>query len=213
MTVGAFYAAQPASARQAIYDGLRAGALDMAYLLEFDFASGPVRLCNRTVPVVDGKDGHTWTPAPRTSAIRDIGGGPDVLAPVRVYAMTIPPDLLNAFAGEAGPMPDLRSKSEYQGRTATLSLQLLQTGQGASGTDLALGYPSTLHTGQMDRVERSVTREGVTFEMHVEGFLARKGVQGAGLLTPRDQKQRFPGDLGLNYAAEVRARPAVWPDY
>lgn len=208
-----FLKAQPEELRAQILAALRDGQISVAMLLFFDFASGPVRLCSRTVPVIDGKDGHTWQPLRASVEMDDISGSPDTWAPARRYSMTVPQALLDRFDGEAGMFPDLADKTAYQDRAATLSLQLMRVAAGPNGEDVALGYPSVLHAGLMDRIEIAMTREGVRHDLYVEGVLARKRVPGNGRLNPRDQKRRHPGDLGLDYVPEIPARPVRWPKY
>jgi hypothetical protein len=213
MLQSAFLQAQPAELRQDILTALRNGQIAVAMLLFFDFATGAVRLCNRTVPVVDGREGRTWEPLRAYIAFDDISGAPNNWAPARRYSMTVPVALLERFGGEAGMFPDLADKTVYQDRAATLSLQLLKVAAGASGEDIALGYPCVLHSGLMDRIEVAMTSEGVRHDLYVEGVLARKRVPGNGRLNPRDQKRLSPGDLGLDYVPEIPARPVRWPKY
>lgn len=213
MAAGFFWDAQPAALHDEIGAVLGAGEMSAAFLAEFDFVSGPVRLSNWTVAVTDGKDGNTWQALPAPWAVADISSGPDSWAPLRVYSMQIQRDILTRFDGEAGPFPDLKNKANYHKRSATMFLQMMKPGAGPSGEALPLGYPVTLHKGRMDSLVFSMTRDGVNSEMRVEGFLARKRVQGSGVLTPRDQRRRHAGDLGLDYIPEVQVRPAIWPDY
>jgi hypothetical protein len=213
MALSAFMSAQPADLQAEIRAALRSGQIAMAILLELDFASGAARLCNRTVPLVDGRDGHTWDPLRAYVTWEDVSGSPETWAPARRYSMTVPVALLERFEGAGGLFPDLADKSVYQGRAATLSLQLLRVAKGPSGEDEALGYPAVLHSGLMDRIEIAMTSEGVRHDLFVEGVLARKRVPGNGRLNPRDQKRASPGDLGLDYVPEIPARPVRWPKY
>lgn len=213
MIPGKFWENQPVELHEPIQAALKSSQLSATILVAFDFASGAVRLTDRAVPIRDGKDGFKWHPAPRTAAVRDVAGGPTDWAPLRIYELTIPNELLEQFSEETGRFPDLDNKVEYHKRTVTMSLQLVRVATGPHGEDEPLGYPMVLHTGLMDKLDVSMTNNGVRYEMRAEGFLARKGVRGAGLVTDRDQKRRFPGDLGAEYVVEIEARPAVWPDY
>ena len=210
---GLFWDAQPPALHAEIDAILRSRQMSAAFLAEFDFVSGPVRLCNWTVEVTDGQYGYTWQALPAPWAVDDISAGPDEWAPLRTYSMLVPRDILTRFEGEEGPFPDLKDKSNYHKRAATMFLQLMKPGDGTYGEAVPLGYPVTLHKGRMDRLNFSMVRDGISTEMRVEGFLARKRVQGSGVLTPRDQKRRHPGDLGSDYIPEVQVRPAIWPDY
>lgn len=213
MAQGVFWDAQPAALHAEIAAALRAPQIALAVLAGFDFSTGPVRLCTWTVPVLDGRDGHEWQPFAGQGGFQDVEGGPATWAPLRIYHLTVPLHILQSRGGVQGPFPDLRDKAVYHRRPVTLSLQILRPGAGAAGRAAPLGHPMVLHTGLMDRLEVKATREGIRHELHVEGVLTRKGVQGAALLTPRDQKRRHPGDLGLDYVLEVESRPAIWPDY
>ena len=213
MTSGAFYDAQDPAVRALIQRHIRSGRVSMALLVSFDFTSGIVRLCNRTVDVVDGDQGHTWQPLLANIVWQDIEGGPQNWAPVRTYSLTVPSDWSTRFGAAVGPFPSLDDKRTYQGRAAVMSLQLLLPGEGPSGTDAPLGRPSVLHKGTMDKISKELTLGGVRHDLRVEGFLARKGVPGNGTLTPRDQKARYPHDLGLDYVSEAAVREPVWPKY
>ncbi|GAA5073461.1 hypothetical protein N0B44_15565 [Roseibacterium beibuensis] len=204
--------AQPIEARAEVERVLRSGSAAAALLLFFDFASGPRQVCNRTVPVTDGY-GATWEPLGIWPTFDDIGGGKGSLSPVRKYRLPVPVQMLRDQLAKLQAMPDLRSKPEYQDRTCMLALQLLKPGAGASGTDAALGVPMVLHTGFMDRLVIKYSRGSLVHELSVEGPLARRRVPNNGKLTPRDQKVRHPGDLGLDYVPEVPVRPSVWPNY
>lgn len=213
MIAGAMLRAQPEHLRPEIERRLRAGAVSLALLARFEFAGGAARLCNWSVPVTDGRDGLEWLPLRARVGWRDVEGGERNLAPLRIYYMTVPVSIARAFAADPGPFPDLSDKSEYQGRAAELALQLMGTAAPDTGRARPLGYPNVLHAGVMDRIKVKVGREEVVHELHVEGVLARKRVPGNGLLTPRDQKARHPGDLGLDYVTEIPVRPARWPNY
>ncbi len=215
MTVGVFYEDQPEEDRAAIQAMLRSGAINRAFLLELRFASGTVRYCDRAVPVVDKRDGHTWEPAPSTGEVDDIDApGGEGLTKLRIYSLGIPKHMREQFAGEVGLLPDLREKTEYQGRAAIFSLQLLQTGAGPHGEDVPLGYPIVMHTGKMKRITRSFRREEIRFDLHVEGALIDVGTPSDGMLTDADQQARFPGDLFLRYLAELLARVVTnWPKF
>ena len=213
MTVGAFYDIQTPADAIRIDEILRSGAMAMTVLVEFDFASGPVRLCDRTVAVVDGDQGHTWGPAPQMARWQDIEGGEDSWAPLRIYELTVPLALAQRYGGDLGPFPDLSDKTEYYGRSATIYLQILDVAGNMDGSDAAVGKPAVLHTGTMDSLSVTVERGRVLHQLRVEGVLARKGVRGTGYLTSRDQKRRHPTDLGLSYVNTVAKGDVIWPNY
>ncbi|MEM8822034.1 MAG: hypothetical protein AAGF30_00340 [Pseudomonadota bacterium] len=213
MIQGRFWEAQPVELHDAIQAALRSSSVKLARLVEFDFSTGPVRLCDWAVPMTDGANGYEWTPMIAPSRVEDIKGGPDDWAPVRKYSMTIPLDVMRELTADIGPYPDLRDKTVYQDREASMWLQLMDPTPGLHGVDRPLGHPVTLHRGRMDRVQIGLTRDGVEHSLYVEGVLARKGVQGSGYLTPRDQKRRHAGDLFLDYVLGLPTQPAKWPDY
>jgi hypothetical protein len=216
MTVGVFYEDQPEEDRAAIEAMLRSGAINCTYLLELDFASGPVRYCDRAVPVVDKRYGHTWNRAPSTAEVEDITAEDgNRLTVLRIYSLGIPKDMQEQFAGEVGLLPDLGEKSEYEDRAAIFSLQLLQTAAGPHGEDMPLGYPIVQHTGKMKRiVGPTLGRDEIRFEMHVEGDMIGVGTPSDGLLTDADQQTRFPGDQGGSYIAELLAKTVTnWPKF
>lgn len=214
MLDSALIQAQPAAQRRRVVAALTSGRVSVAILMRFEFSTGTVLLApGRNVPVIDGKDGDTWAEFPLPVTWEDIEGGPENWAPRRRYSLSVPLDLARRFDGAALRFPDLSDKTVYQDREAVLALQLLDPRAGPHGEDLALGYPIVLHTGLMDRRAVKVTRSGIRHDLYVEGLLARKRVTGSGLLTPRDQKARHPGDLGLDHVTEVPIRPSRWPNY
>lgn len=213
MSVSVMLGAQPVHLRAEIKRRLRGRDVSVALLAYFDFASGPVRVSNWSVPVTDGRDGATWVPLPARVGWRDVKGTADGLAPLRIYSLMVPRALARRFGVEQGVFPDLEDKAEYHERPCSLALQLMRPGAGPHGEATPLGYPNLLHTGQMDRRLVKVSREEIVHELHVEGALARRRVPGNGRLTPRDQKVRHPGDLGLDYVTEVGVRVARWPNF
>lgn len=212
MSRGVFLDAQPAEDRDRIERALKAGAVSMAILMRLDFATGEVRLTNRTVEYTD-PDGVVWQPLLRAVTYRDVGSAPNSLAPLRIYQLPIPRELLDQFGGGPGIIPPLEDKSVYQDREAELGFVMLQPGKGPNGSDKQIGVMSSLHTGRMDRLVQAMTQDTVRYEMHVEGGAARKRIAGAARVTLRDQQARFPTDLGLAYAPEVPTEAIRWPRY
>lgn len=205
--------AQPAHLRAEIVRALRSRSVAMALLARFEFASGHVRVSDWSVEVTDGRDGEAWVPLPARVGWRDVTGSADGLAPLRIYSLTVPRELARRFGVEQGVFPPLEDKSEYFDRPCSLALQLMRLGAGPNGAAAPLGYPNLLHSGVMDRRVVKVSRDGIVHELHVEGVLARRRVPGNGRLTPRDQKARHPGDLGLDHVTEIPVRVARWPNY
>lgn len=190
---------------------LRRGAFEVALLLELDFASGPLRICDWTVPVTDLRWGHAWIGARGLVGMSDVSGSSDDLAPVRQYQLGIPYEwMTEEERGRMGMLPALLAdRSEYVGRDAVLYLQLFD-GRDAHGRAAPIGYPIALDWGVMDRLSGSYGSGGVSLSLSVEGLLARKGAPIFGLLTHRDQMRRHPGDEGLRFVPEVVSTNPVW---
>ena len=213
MTLSRFYAHQDPPMRPIIERALRSGNIAKATLLMFDFVGSVARLCDRTVPIVDGDTGQTWQPLLKYIQIEDVSGGPGELAPLRTYSLFIPRAWAARFGGSVGPIPQTDEKHLYQGREAALLEQLITPAGGPNGEDMPLGRPYYLHRGRMDKVERAMTLDGVTHSMRVEGITARGGVPSSGVLTPRNQKSRHPTDLGADYIPEIPLRDIIWPKH
>lgn len=197
---------------------LRSEAVHSILLLEMRFASGTVYLSNALLPFTDSYWGYTWEGAGNVTAIGDVEGGPGNLAPYREYALGLPWSVLDSDeigVNGMGRIPQLiGNPSEYVNRAAILYEQVRSnTTTDRHGRPKAVGIPTAIHFGIMDRVQASYSAQAAIITLSVEGPLARKGAPIYGNLTPRDQKRRHTGDKGLDYVPEVISTNPKWTDW
>lgn len=210
-------AAQPDPA--AVEAALARDVVSWALLLELQFASGTIRLCNAAIPITD-ISGATWSGLGDLVGMSDIEGGPDTLAPLREYYLGIPWEFLSADsipAQASARIPGLiGDAADYRGRPANLFAQLFDADvYDARGRAAPVGVPIALDAGLMTNVGWSFGPGdgGVVLTLRVESVLARKGAPLFGLLTDRDQKRRYVDDEGLRYVPEVMSTAVKWTDW
>ena len=201
----AFLEHQPAAYHAQILSVLDRGVVEMAILLHLDFASAPLRICNRMTGFTDLDDGHEW----------DSGGGllvalPDLdddgsLAPLRGFALGMPQEQITG-ADWRGDMVDMVGDvTEYRKRDYGLYGQLFSDGQ-------PLGYPFSLDIGLMDRMSASFTPGGAVLSLSCEGLLARRGSPVYGMQTYQDQKRLQFQSFPVQFVTES-GRLITWTDW
>lgn len=197
----------------AVLDALRAEHLQMALLLELQFASGTVYASNENLPYTD-TNGQTWQGFGDLVAMNEITGGGDSLAPLREYQLGIPWSFLDdderAIVG-MGRIPKLiGNRADYADRPAILYGQLFDV---FSANRSAVGEPFALDTGLMDSVKAEYSPTMARITLTVESALARKGTPQYGFLTYQDQLRRHPTDEGLQFVPEVVSTEVQWTDW
>ncbi|PHP27995.1 hypothetical protein [Limimaricola cinnabarinus] len=208
-----FLAGQPDP--EAVEAALKAETVSLLLLLELQFASGTKYLSNSNVPFVDAEWGHEWQGMGDMVSIAEISGGAEEMAPLVEYQLALPYELLapdeRGVSGK-GRIPALiGSPGEYLNRAAILWGQILdRRATDAHGRPLPVGVPFAIHTGLMDRVKASFGPLQARLTLPVEGPLSRKGAPVYGMLTPRDQARRHPGDQGLRFVPEVINTDVTW---
>lgn len=210
-------AAQPDPS--AVETVLARDVVSWALMLELQFVSGTIRLCNAAIPITD-ISGATWSGLGDLVGMSDIEGGPDTLAPLREYYLGIPWEFLSADsipAQASARIPGLiGDAADYRGRPANLFAQLFDADvYDARGRAAPVGVPIALDAGLMTNVGWSFGPGdgGVVLTLRVESVLARKGAPLFGLLTDRDQKRRYVDDEGLRYVPEVMSTAVKWTNW
>lgn len=200
---------QPDELHAPIMALLQREAIEMAIMLHLDFASAPVRICNRMTSFVDLETGHTWEKGGGLLVgMPDLDGGAGQLAPLREFVLGMPEGLMTDAAARnwRGDMVDLVGDvTEYRGRAYGLYGQLFDAGQ-------PVGYPFAFDVGLMDRLSASFVPTGAVLTLGCEGLLARKRVPAYGMQTYLDQKRRYPTDEGFQFVTES-GRLIVWTDW
>jgi hypothetical protein len=192
--------------RAAILAALQAEVVHLAWLIEFQFASGTIRASNEITAFEDA-NGATWQGLGTLIQAPVLTGGPGELAPLREYVMALPSEILEVgeSGGGLGRIPELiGSPTEYRGRWVIFYGQLFSTSAtDSSGRASPLGVPFALDRALMDRASLTYTGSEATITLQAESILSRKRAPLYGMLTPRDQKSRFSGDKGLDYVPEI----------
>ena len=202
----------------AIVAALSDEVVHYALLAELRFLSGTVYLSNQQGEFTDALWGNTWRGLGDLVGMSDVSGGPDDLAPYREYLLGIPYDLLS---DESEPtrasarIPALiGNPGEYRNREAILYLQMFSTvTEDAHGRPAMIGHPIALDVSLMSDVSWSYSPDLAVLKLKVEGLLSRKGAPLYGFLTDRNQKNRHPGDNGLNYVTEVMSTQFKWTNW
>lgn len=203
-----FLDAQPEEYRAAIADLLSREAVQMAVMLQLDFASGPIRLSNRNIPFIDLKWGYQWgAGSGLLVALPEVSGGDGQLAPFREYQLGMPNEWIDAESWRADLVGIVGDFTEYRGRDAGLFGQLFDP-----DSNQPIGHPFAFDAGLMDKMTVSFPRGGAILRLTTESFLARKGAPVYGMQTYLDQKRRHPTDEGLQFTTEA-AKVITWTDW
>lgn len=180
----------------AFYKRPRANACLLAF---FDFVDEPVRICSRTVAVMDGQHGYRWRSGrgiliglPNVSSEDD-----DDLAPLREYNLGILDRYADAENWRATVIDAVRDRANYAGRAYSLALQAMND----DGT--AYQYPAILDQGQMSkmRFQQGPGEALLTLECEAGSTLLNKpfGYR----YTDADQRALYPGDRGMEFTSEM----------
>ena len=198
---------QPEEFHAPILNALSASAVQASVCLFMDFATTPLRICNRTIPFED-LQGNQWEKgAHLIVGLPDLSRTPEEQMPLREYTLALPIELLTQATWQRDLTAMVLDRSEYNGRKMELSMQLFEPATGAP-----LGYPFVLDAGWMDAQSLSFSIELAEITQSVESNLVRQGAPVAGVQTDLDQQHRFNGDLGFS---DIRGRGQVlnWPNW
>lgn len=192
--------------------------VDFALLLEMKFASGTVYISDGNTTFTDTAAGHTWQGFGELVGMSEISASSGDLSPYREYYLGIPWGMLSAddkALSGMGRIPELiGNKPDFMGLEANLYMQIFDDETlTAGGQPSPVGTPFALSPGLMDSVKAQYNREGAVLAMTVEGLLSRQGAPLYGLMTDRDQRNRYSTDKGLSYVIEVMAKDVKWTDF
>jgi len=172
---------------------LQARVVRAVLLADLEFASGTLNLTNAPFNIVVG--GVTY------QGVGQFGGTSPVEEGIELQAYNlalqlngIPTALLAIALGE-----------DYQGRSCTVSLLLLD--EGHRPIDDAI----VLFRGRMD-VMRITAGETGTIELTAESRLADWERPRVRRYTNADQQLRFAGDKGLEFVSQMAEKEIIWPD-
>lgn len=177
--------------------------LGVHWLIEADFTGGTVRLTTAPIDVTSG--GSTYTGLGQLMTVSDVSESGDVAA----TKVTIGFSIANT-SGSSGMNNLLGSIETYRGKAVRLYLQVFDERFVPVGTKTLRwsGYmnpisvkPQRNNDGTMGaEVEMPCSRAGMNRFRNFQGLR----------LTHEQHIVRFPGDLGLQYMAELIQKPTVW---
>jgi len=165
--------------------------LTMALAVRLDFASGFVRV--NSTPYLLMLFGEEYLGAGHLGAISGLDETTDLEAAGIALQLSgvEPANLYNAL------------QEDYQGRDARVYL-VFMTDQHAVIAD-----PVLIYRGRMDTMDISLAEQG-TVTVHVENRLADWGRARVSRYTDAEQQRLHPGDLGLQYVAQLAYKPLPW---
>lgn len=174
-------------------------AVGLAWLVEMQFSTGPLRFTTSPVPVVFG--GNTYTGYGALVGVSNLTESEELIADgVRLSLSIVDPALIAASLG---------SVEAYRGKPVRIWLQLFTDAWAPAGT------PRMRFSGLMDRVE--ILRDGGGGEAggSIVMHCSRAGVgrmrRAKGLrLTHEQQQRRYPGDTLCRFARELIGKPEPW---
>jgi hypothetical protein len=172
-------------------------------LIEMDFVSGLQRLTTYSNSVVSGA--YTYVGLGNIINVSQIKESEDTTTEKLEIAIAVTNSAMLALAiGQA---------SDYRNRSVRLYLQLL------TETGVAAGASVLRYSGYMDSlvIERSRAdpKSGGSGGGYIKFRCSKSGLSRSrrfdGLrLTDAQQRQRFPGDKGLEYVNAIIEKPPVW---
>lgn len=170
-------------------------AYGVHWLVEADFTGGTVYLTTAPIDVVSGS---TYTGMGKLLAISDVTESSDISAAKVTLGLTL------TDTSQVASL--LGSIDTYRGRAIRLYLQVFDEKFVPAGTKILRwsGYMNPVKIsvtgGKPGKVEMVCTRAGMTRLRNYQGLR----------MTHQQQIQRFPGDLGLQYMADLIEKPALW---
>lgn len=170
----------------------------VATLVRLEFTSQTMRIWTGFGPLAAG--GYTWSGVGEFGTISGLEIPTGSTAPVTTLGLSgIEPDLVSKA---------LSASDEVKGRPAAILIQFFDEQW------RTLDNPYAVMSGVMDVMTISApTPESRSIEVSVEWLLTRRVIPPFGMLSDRDQKNRFPGDRGLEQIAAMQNKSTQWPTY
>lgn len=172
-----------------------ADTLTASHLVQFDFASGTMRVWLGLGDLSAG--GYTWQGIGALGAVGDVDTSPGLsVDPVSLTLSGIDTTILARA---------LDHLDEVYGRRCTVYLQAFDS------DEQTVGNPVTVFAGLMDKMPIKVSAEAATITLSVEHILLDKARPPHGYYTHQDQLARFPGDLGCWRTSTYRDHTVDFP--
>ena len=176
---------------ESVAEALQSDNVPLLVLVQLDFASGTVRVCNAGYSFE--WDGHVWTGLGNMGGISAVSEGEDL----EMYGVTltlsgVPPELIAVALG-----------SGYQGRPATIWLAPLDSEY------RLINDPSIIFKGRMDTMPIEVGAQA-SIQLTVESRLVDWERPRDRRFNHPDQIAEYPADKGLEYVAQMAEKELVW---
>lgn len=179
----------------ATQEKLTAASLEPVILVDFDFASAPVRLWSGIGEIE--WDSVTWTGSGDLVTLEAVEETSEINAKgVRFQLSGIPADMLS-----------LALQEEYQGRDCLLYLGVLN-----ETTKAIVEDPILMFKGYMDVMSFEDQGETANIQMNVENRLIALERANELLYTGEQQKLTWPSDKGFDFVVSLQDIEVVWGD-
>lgn len=187
-----------ATAQAAIDSGRRTPV----YCVDMDFSTGIQRWCTWTSNVISGGNSYQAL-SQGLYEISQIAESEDSRPDKMTFGFTIVNSaMLAACIGDS---------AVYRGRSITVSLQMLDGDGRAAGAPIPRWYGIMAETS-IDREAGNLIDKGrgrINLHCYRDGIAQLRNYEGA-RLTDAQQQERFAGDLGLQYMADLIQNPVPW---
>jgi len=170
---------------------LQADNVPLLVLVELQFASGTVRVCNAGYSF--DHDGYTWTGLGNVGGISATAEGEDL----EMYGITL------TMSGVPPEMISLALSSGYQGRPATVWLAPLDSNY------QLLSDPTIIFRGRMDTMPVEIGKEAI-IQLSVESRLVDWERPRQRRYNHADQTSEYPNDKGFEFVPQMAEREIVW---
>lgn len=186
---------------------MSASTVRAAVLVEMQFASETVRVWAGDYPMNSG--GHQWLPLKGYGQIDNLNLLMDGSSSSTSMTLSGLPDQVPDFLAQV-----LLSRDEVNQRPAIIYMQLFDANWQIVGapTLLTYGYmqPPQVSRGAMSDTEGA--QQGIKIDL-ISAF-SNRARPAFGMLTDRDQQKRHPGDMALQYTAQLaNGVTTTYPDY
>lgn len=178
----------------ASFDESKASVATPVTFVLLDFASAPVYINSTPYPLVF--DGNTYLGVGTLGSVSTVQEGSDLQARGLQLTLSGIPSSLIAIALD----------EDYQGRDCKIWLGFLATSHEFSSL---IADPIQLGPWIMDTMDIELG-ETATITIKVESKLVRWDIPKSSRYTNEEQQQRFPGDLGLEFVAQMAEKELLW---
>lgn len=192
---------------EAIAADLAGKKVQCAFLVMFDFASGPLRLW-RGMGRLDTNDGNQWKALGELGSITGIQQAVNGNAPEMTFT-------LSGVDADAQRKARDEFATEAKGRMVYVLLQFFGTDDpGDPDNQRPLDNPYPIAAARMLRPEYVADSGGErSIAVRCESLFSLRSRPRWAMYTDSDQQHRFPGDKGFEFVGAVVNKVVTWPDY